>query len=77
MIKLGTYTMNAELHRLSSAGNSNPRTFPKGPSTQLSYTLKNSNLHNYYPKPEYLIIGTFGPLGLYKPQPATKPQPET
>ena len=59
------------------AGNSNPRTFPKGPSTQLSYTLKNSNLHNYYLKPEYLIIGTFGPLGLYKPQPATKPQPET
>ena len=21
-------------------------------------------LHNYYPKPEYLIIGCFGPLGL-------------
>ena len=20
-------------------------------------------LHNYYPKPEYLIIGSFGPLG--------------
>ena len=37
--------------------------YPKGPSTQLSYTLKNSNLHNYYPKPEYLIIGSFGPLG--------------
>ena len=36
---------------------------PKGPSTQLLYTLKNSNLHNYYPKPEYLIIGSFGPLG--------------
>ena len=36
---------------------------PKGPSTQLSCTLKNSNLHNYYPKPEYLIIGSFGPLG--------------
>ena len=34
---------------------------PKGPSTQLSYTLKNSNLHNYYPKPEYPIIGSFGP----------------
>ena len=37
--------------------------YPKGPSTQLSYPLKNSNLHNYYPKPEYLIIGSFGPLG--------------
>ena len=36
---------------------------PKGPSTQLSYTLKNSILHNYYPKTEYLIIGSFGPLG--------------
>ena len=35
---------------------------PEGPSTQLSYTLKNSNLHNYYPKPEYLIIGSSGPL---------------
>ena len=23
---------------------------------------KNSNLHNYYPKTEYLIIGSFGPL---------------
>ena len=39
------------------------RANPKGPSTQLSYNLKNSNLHNYYPKPEYLIIGSFGPLG--------------
>ena len=38
--------------------------FPKGPSTQLSYTLPNSNLHNYYPKPKYLIMGSFGPLGL-------------
>ena len=37
--------------------------YPKGPSTQLSYTLKNSNLHNYYPKSEYLIIVSFGPLG--------------
>ena len=36
---------------------------PKGPSTQLSYTLKTSNLHNYSPKPEYLTIGSFGPLG--------------
>ena len=42
--------------------------YPKGPSTQLSYTLQNSNLHNYYPKPEYLIIGSFGPLGLGKPK---------
>ena len=40
-----------------------PYSSPKGPSAQLSYTLKNSNLHNYYPKPEYLIIGSFGPLG--------------
>ena len=24
---------------------------------------KNPNLHNYYPKTEYLIIGSFGPLG--------------
>ena len=37
--------------------------YPKGPSTQLSHTLKNSNLHNYYPKPEYLIFVSFGPLG--------------
>ena len=22
-------------------------------------------LHNYYPKPKYLIIGSFGPLGYY------------
>ena len=36
---------------------------PKGPGTQLSYTLKNSNLRNYCPKPEYLIVGSFGPLG--------------
>ena len=36
---------------------------PKGPSTQLSYTLKNSNLHNHYRKPKYLIIGSLGPLG--------------
>ena len=36
---------------------------PKRPSTQLSYALKSSNLHNYYPKPEYLIIVSFGPLG--------------
>ena len=27
------------------------------------YTLQNPNLHNYYLKPEYLIIGSFGPLG--------------
>ena len=38
--------------------------YPKSPSTQVSYTLKNSYLHNYYPKPEYLIIGSCGPLGL-------------
>ena len=25
---------------------------------------KYSNLHNYYPKTEYLFIGSFGPLGL-------------
>ena len=37
--------------------------YPKGPNNQLSYILKSSNLHNYYPKPEYLIIGSFGPLG--------------
>ena len=36
---------------------------PKGPSTQLSYTLETSNLHNYCPKPKYLIIGSFEPLG--------------
>ena len=41
----------------------NGSAIPKGPSTQLSNTLKNSNLHNYYPKPEYLIIVSFGPLG--------------
>ena len=37
--------------------------YPKGPVTYLSYTLQNSNLHNYYPKLKYLIIGSFGPLG--------------
>ena len=31
----------------------------------LSYTLQNSNLHNYYPKPKCLIIGSFGLLGSY------------
>ena len=36
---------------------------PKGPSTYQSYTLLNIELHNYYPKPKYLIIGSFGPLG--------------
>ena len=36
---------------------------PKGPSTKLSYILKSSNLHNYYPKPKYLITGSFGSLG--------------
>ena len=25
---------------------------------------KNTNLHNYYPKTEHLIIGSCGPLGL-------------
>ena len=29
-----------------------------------SYTLQNPNLYNYYPKTEYLIIGSFGPLGV-------------
>ena len=24
-------------------------------------------LYNYYPKPKYLIIGSFGPLGLLLP----------
>ena len=28
-----------------------------------SYTLLNIELHNYYPKSEYLIIGSFGLLG--------------
>ena len=27
--------------------------------------FKNSNLHNCYPKPEHLIIGSFGPLGYW------------
>ena len=26
--------------------------------------LQHPNLHNYYPKTEYLIIGSFGPLGV-------------
>ena len=30
-----------------------------------SYTLQNPNLHNYYPKTEYLIIRSFGPLGIH------------
>ena len=38
----------------------NPIHNPQGPST---YTLQNCNLHNYYPKPKYLITGSFGPLG--------------
>ena len=28
-----------------------------------SYSLQDPNLQNYHPKPEYLIIGSFGPLG--------------
>ena len=36
---------------------------PKGPSTYESYILLNIELLNYYPKPKYLIIGSFGPLG--------------
>ena len=43
---------------------------------------KNCNLHNYYPKPEYLIIWTFGPLGkdsmgILKLQTQTNPEPDT
>ena len=49
--------------------------FPKGPSTQLSYTLKTSNLHNYYPKPKYLIIGSFGPLGFQRSRPGNNQEP--
>ena len=41
-----------------------PVRYPKGPSTQQSYTLQNPNLHNYYPKPTYLIIGSSGPFGV-------------
>ena len=29
-----------------------------------TYTLPNIHLDNYYPQPKYLIIGSFGPLGL-------------
>ena len=29
-------------------------------------TIQDRDLHNYYPKTEYLIIGPFGPLGLPK-----------
>ena len=39
-----------------------PPIFRKLPSTYLSFALQNSNLHNYYPKPKYLIIGSCGPL---------------
>ena len=35
----------------------------KAPFLHESYTLQNSNLRNCYPKPEYLIIGSFGLLG--------------
>ena len=40
--------------------------YPQGSSTSFSYTPRNciSNLHNYPPKPKYLIIGSFGPLKL-------------
>ena len=60
---------NLNLHKFMSPPNKTQKIVdehlsnPKGPSTQFSYTLKNSNLHNYYPKPEYPIIGSFGPLG--------------
>ena len=30
---------------------------------QVPNTLLNIELRNYYPKPKYLIIGSFGPLG--------------
>ena len=29
----------------------------------VSYTIRTTNLHNYYPQLEYLILGSFGPLG--------------
>ena len=63
-ISLATQEVNHKLQNLG-AGHyclSRPSN-PKGPSTQDSNTVQNPNLHNYYPKTEYLIIGSFGPLG--------------
>ena len=39
------------------------------------HILQNSNLHNYYPKPQYLIIGSFGPLGKTLNPKARRPKP--
>ena len=60
------------LHRrFRSAAQHLMKPYPKGPSTRLSHTLQNSKLHNYYPKPESLFIGSFGSFGLNpKPLPA-------
>ena len=51
-------------HEQAGSSKSSGLVYPKGPSTQLSYTLKNSILHNYYPKPEYLIMVRSRGLGL-------------
>ena len=37
--------------------------FPQGSKYPIIIYSPKSNLHNYYPKAEYLIIGSFGPLG--------------
>ena len=40
-------------------------THQNGNINPTSYTLLNIELHNYYPEPKYLIIGSFGRKGLY------------
>ena len=37
---------------------------PQGSKYPIIIYSPKSYLHNYYPKTEYLIIGSFGPLGL-------------
>ena len=37
---------------------------PQGSKYPIIIYSPNPKLHNYHPKTEYLIIGSFGPLGL-------------
>ena len=41
----------------------NEETRVQVPNYHIKYTLLNSKLHNYYPKPKCLSTGSFGPLG--------------
>ena len=44
---------------------SSPKSYPQPSGSKYPIIIysPNCNLHNYYPKPKYLITGSFGPLG--------------